>query len=270
MSKVESMKKYYLIVRNTWDEMLTYRASFIMWRVRNTIQLLTIYFLWLVVLPPGKSLLGYSQPLMLTYILGTSLMDSIVLSSRTYIIGEEINNGNLMNFLLRPVNYFLYWFAKDIGDKAMNVCFSIVELTLIFIILKPPFFIQTSPFYILFFIFSAILSLFIYFFINFLLGLIGFWSPEVWAPRFIFITLLGFFAGSLFPLDILPKTIFEIMKFLPFTYLLYFPLKIYLGQLNFPQILSGLAISFFWVFAIYFLVKIIWQKGLKSYTAYGR
>ncbi len=33
------MKKYYIIARNTWDEMLTYRVSFIMWRVRNIIAL---------------------------------------------------------------------------------------------------------------------------------------------------------------------------------------------------------------------------------------
>ncbi len=231
---------------------------------------LTIYFLWLVIIPPGKTLLGYSQSLMLTYILGTSLIDSIVLSSRTYAVGEEINNGNLLNFLLKPINYFAYWFSRDIGDKSMNVCFSAVELTLIFIILKPPFFIQTNPFYLLFFILSAVLALSIYFFLNFLLGLIGFWSPEVWAPRFIFITLLGFFAGSLFPLDILPKSIFAVLKFLPFTYLLYFPVKIYLGQLNFPQVLTGLLISLVWVFVIYFLLKFFWQKGLKNYTAYGR
>lgn len=152
----------------------------------------------------------------------------------------------------------------------MNICFSIFELTLIFIILKPPIFIQTNFFYLLFFIFSIISSLFLYFFINFLLGLIGFWSPEVWAPRFIFITLLGFFAGSLFPLDILPSFIFSILKFLPFTYLLYFPLKIYLGQLSFPEIFSGLIMANFWVFITYFTVKYFWQRGLRSYTAYGR
>ena len=250
--------------------MLTYRVSFIMWRLRNVIQLLTIYFLWSVILPNGKTLLGYNQSFMLTYILGTSLLDSVVLSSRTYAVGEEINSGNLMNFLLRPINYFAYWFSKDLGDKCMNISFSIVELLLIFVILKPPIFIQTDPLYILLFIFSIILSLFIYFFLNFLLGLIGFWSPEIWAPRFIFITVLGFFAGSLFPLDILPKVVYEILRFLPFTYLLYFPLKIYLGQLSFSEIISGLSISLFWTFAIYFIVRFIWQKGLKNYTAYGR
>src|SRR3989344_6472974 len=264
------MKKYYLIARNTWDEVLTSRTSFIMWRVRSVIQVLTIYFLWSVVVPPGKTLLGYSQSLITTYILGTLLLESIVLSSRSYIVGNEINSGNLMNFLIRPINYFSYWFSKDIGDKAMNICFSVVELTLIFLVLRPSLFIQTDPFYISFFILSVILAIFIYFFINFLLGLIGFWSPEIWAPRFIFITILGFFAGSLFPLDILPRTIYEILKFLPFTYLMYFPIKIYLGQLSIFEILSGLSISAFWVFAIYFIVKLIWRKGIRSYTAYGR
>ena len=208
------MRKYFLIAKNTWDETLTYRVSFIMWRVRNTIQLLTIYFLWLVVLSGNKTILGYDQPAMLTYILGTSLLDAIVLSSRSYAVGEEINSGNLMNFLLRPINYFKYWLAKDVGDKAMNVVFSLIEISLIFIILKPPLFFQTNLFYIFLFIFSAFLAFFIYFFINFLLGLVGFWSPEIWAPRFIFITILGFFSGSLFPLDILPKAIFSILKFL--------------------------------------------------------
>jgi len=264
------MKKYYSVAKNTWNQTFAYRVSFVMWRLRNIIPLLTIYFLWFAVLPSGKNLFGYSQTLMLTYILGTSLVESIVLSSRTYVVGEEINNGNLINFLLKPINYFLYWFSMDLGDKAVNICFSLIELSLIFIILKPPFFFQTNMFYILFFILSIISALFIYFFINFLLGLIGFWSPEVWAPRFIFITLLGFFAGSFFPLDILPKAIFEIVKFLPFTYLLYFPLKIYLGQLSLAEIASGLTISVFWIFAVYFIVRAIWQKGLKSYSAYGR
>lgn len=264
------MSKFYIIAKITWDQTIAYRASFVMWRVRGVIQLLTIYFFWFAVLSPGKSLLGYNHSLMLTYILGTLLMESIVLSSRTYIVGEEINSGNLMNFLLKPINYFLYWFSVDMGDKAINICFSVVELILIFVILKPPLFIQTNLFYLFFFLISIITSLFLYFFINFLLGLIGFWSPEIWAPRFIFITVLGFFAGSFFPLDILPKTIFAIMKFLPFSYLLYFPLKIYLGQLSFYEIISGLLISFFWIFTIYFLMKYIWQKGLKSYTAYGK
>ncbi|OGH27594.1 MAG: hypothetical protein A3C27_02065 [Candidatus Levybacteria bacterium RIFCSPHIGHO2_02_FULL_39_36] len=264
------MYKYFLVARNTWDETLAYRLNFAMWRVRTILQLLTMYFLWLAIIPQNSSFLSYSRDLMLTYILGTSLISSLVLSSRTYEVGDNINNGTLSNFLLRPINFFLYHFARDAGDKAMNIFFSLGELTILYLLLRPPIFLQTNIEALLLSLFAAALALLLYFFINLLLGFIGFWSPEVWAPRFIFITILTFFAGGLFPLDILPKPIFSIIELLPFTYLLYFPLKIYLGQLMLSEIFKGLMISGFWTVIFYFIARLVWQKGLRIYTAYGR
>lgn len=264
------MKKYLLVARLTWDETFSYRLNFTMWRVRTIIQLLTMYFLWLAIIPENGNILGYSRTFMLTYILGTSLISSIIIASRSYEVGTEINNGNLSNFLIRPINYFMYWFARDIGDKGMNITFSIIELFLLFLILKPPIFLQTEISFLLLAALSAGLGLLMYFFISFLLGMIGFWSPEVWAPRFIFLTVLTFFSGGLFPLDILPKPIFSFFELLPFPYLLYFPLKIYLGQLPLIEIYKGLAVSCVWIGILYALAKFVWIKGLKLYTAYGR
>lgn len=264
------MNKYYLVAKLTWDETLVYRLNFVMWRVRTVVQLLTMYFLWLSLVPSNASLFGYDQSAILTYVLATSLVGSIILSSRSYAVGDEINTGNLSNFLLRPINYFLYWFFRDIGDKAMNILFSVAELTILFLILKPPFFIQTNSTYLFLACLSAAVAVVMYFFFNFLLGMLGFWSPEVWAPRFIFIILLNFFSGGLFPLDILPKAIFSVFQFLPFPYLLYFPIKIYLGQLTVLQILMGITVSLSWTIFLYVIVRYIWNKGLLVYTAQGR
>lgn len=259
-----------MVAKNTWYETMSYRLNFVMWRVRVIFQLLTLYFLWSSIIPRNGEFLGYTEPLMLTYILGTSLISSIALASRSYGIGEEINNGNLSNFLIKPINYFAYWFSRDMGDKAMNILFSILELTILFILLQPNIFIQTNIFFIFFSLFSAIIALVLYFFFNIMVGLIGFWSPEVWAPRFIFTILLNFFAGGLFPLDILPKPVFYFLQALPFTYILYFPLKIYLGQLSQIEIYQGISIASAWVILLYWLVRLIWRKGLAVYTAYGR
>lgn len=264
------MNKYFRVAKLTWDETVAYRLNFVMWRIRTVLQILTLYFLWFSLIPSGTLLFGYDRSLMLTYVLGTSLISSIVLSSRSYAVGDEINSGNLSNFLLRPINYFLYWFARDVGDKAMNIVFSVIELAVLFAILKPPLFIQTEGMYILLTFVAIVIALIMYFSFNFLLGLIGFWSPEVWAPRFIFIILLNFFAGGLFPLDILPKFIFSIFQLLPFPYLLYFPIKIYLGQLTIMEILNGIMISLAWTVVLYGLVQYVWKKGLLVYTAQGR
>ncbi|MBI2327292.1 ABC-2 family transporter protein [Candidatus Curtissbacteria bacterium] len=264
------MNKYFQVAKNTWDETVSYRLNFVMWRIRVVLQIITLYFLWLSILPKDTTFLGYNQSLMLTYILGTSLLAAFVLSSRSYSVGDEINQGNLSNFLIKPINYFLYHFARDVGDKSMNIVFSIFELTILFLLLRPPIFIQTDPFFLFLFLISAILALLLYFFFNFLLGLVGFWSPEVWAPRFIFFIVITFFAGGLFPLDILPKSVFTVFQLLPFPYLLYFPLKIYLGQLPLFEIFKGLTVSFIWLILMYLLVKFIWNVGLKLYTAQGR
>lgn len=264
------MKKYWIVAKNTWAEVATYRIDFVIWRIRSVIQLLTAYFLWIAVLPQNAKIGDYNQPLMLTYILGTSIISAIALSSRTQEIGENINNGDLSIFLLRPINYFGYWFWKDIGDKMINIIFSIVEIIIIFLVLKPPFFVQTDVFYLFPFFTTVIIAVFLYFFLSSLLGLFGFWSADVWAPRFIFFVILGFFTGGFFPLDILPKQIFEIFRLLPFSYLLYFPLKIYLGQLSMLEILKGIFISLLWVLLFYRILFFVWLKGLRNYTAQGR
>lgn len=264
------MKKYLSVAKNTWVETFTYRLNFVMWRFRVILQLLTIYFLWFAITIKSNNIFGYGQAQILTYILGTSLINSFVFASRTYSVGDEINEGVLSNYLVKPVNYFMYHFAKDLGDKAVNIVFSIAELTILFAILRPPLFLQTNPVLLLLAIASTLIALVLYFYLNFLIGLVGFWSPEIWAPRFIFMIVITFFAGGLFPLDILPAKIFAVFKILPFTYLLYFPLKIYLGQLAMSDIIIGMFVSLAWLICIYLVVKFVWMQGLKVYTAWGK
>lgn len=234
------------------------------------LQLLTMFFLWNTLIPSGGFLFGYTKAQMLTYILGTSLIWSIVLATKTFEVGEQITSGNLSNFLIKPLSYVKYWAARDLGDKAMNTFFTIIELTIIILLFRPPLFIQTNPLILLYALIACLLAMVMYFFFGFLVGLLGFWSNEIWGPRFIIWIALGFFAGSLFPLDILPKHIFNALAYLPFTYLLYFPLKIYLGQLSAQEILRGFMISGAWVIVLYFVSRLTWNKGLRIYGAEGK
>lgn len=264
------MKKYLLVAQNTWDQTVAYRLNFVMWRLRVVLSLVTTYFLWLTLLPTGKLLVNYNQASMLSYVLGGSIVYSIVLSTRVADVANEITQGDLSNYLLKPMSYIWYYFAKDIGDKAMNVVFSLIELTLFFLVIRPPFFIQTNFWDLAVFLLSLFLAVIMNFYINMLLSFIGFVSSEVWAPRFIFFILLSFFAGTLFPLDILPHWLYLILTALPFSYLVFIPMKLYLGQLSLGTTVFSLGISFCWCVALYFCVKFSWKKGLQFYSAEGK
>lgn len=264
------MNKYLLVLTNTWNEIFTYRLNFVMWRIRTVLQFLIVYFLWVSVMPESGQLFGYSKELMMTYVLMTQVVGTMIFSTRTGEIAENINSGDLSIFLVRPWGYFKYWFFRDLGDKAVNLSFSAVEITLILLLFQPPIFLQTNPLFLIMAVVAIGIAVFLHFFISCLLSMIGFWSSDVWAPRFIFYISINFFTGGIFPLDILPNHIFQILKYSPFAYLQFFPIKVYLGQVSLPEILVGLLIGIFWTIFFYFVLKLIFNKGLKNFTAAGR
>lgn len=264
------MKKYWLIIRNTWDEYFTYRLNFILWRVRVVIRFLITYFLWSSIYSSDQQFFGYTRETMLTYVLLVYIVSNFVFATRTQDIGSEINEGKLTNYLLKPISYFKGVAARDVSDKLLNFGFTVFEFMALFIILQPPFIFQTSGLIVLFSLFAFIGAVVVYFCISCLLGFVGFWTADTWGTRFIFIILLDFLAGNFLPIDILPPVVSRILLLTPFPYMFYFPVKIYLGQLAIGEILQGMTVLILWSFFLVYAVKFVWRAGLKVYSAEGR
>jgi len=264
------MKKYLLVTNLSLQEYFVYRLNFILWRVRVVVSILISYFLWSTVYQNTKVIFGYGQSQMLTYILLTIFINGIVLSTQTSRVAEEINRGSLSNFLVRPIDYFSYNLSRDMADKIVNTFFSVFEFIILLVILNPPVVLQTNVYLLLLFALTAILAGILYFEISMLLSFIGFWSHETWAPRFLFFIIVAFLAGNYFPLDIVPPSIFKILEILPFTYLVFFPLKIYLGNVSTFFIIKGIITTGIWIVLLYLIMKWVWIRGLKTYTAVGQ
>jgi ABC-2 type transport system permease protein len=79
-------------------------------------------------------------------------------------------------------------------------------------------------------------------------------------------TVLG---GQIFPLDLLPASIYRIAQFLPFYYQMYFPGAIFTGRINLPSALQGLIIQLGWVVVLLILNQFLWVRGLRRHTAVG-
>ena len=270
------MQKYLQIIKATAGEYMAYRLSFVLWRFRIVIQLLITYFLWWAIfsqpdLPAGRqALFGYTQQTILTYILLSSLVRPLIMGTRTQEVGNLIVNGDLANFLLRPFRIVSYFISRDIADKLLNLFFAVFEVSVLLYILKPPLFLQTNASTLLLTVLALGIGTILFFYFSILLSLLGFWTPDVWAPRFLSFILTEFFAGMLFPLDILPKPLFVISQLLPFSYFIYFPLKVYLGELSGNVLVQGLSIGFIWIILFHLLYTFVWMKGLKVFTAVGR
>lgn len=234
------------------------------------IQILTLYFFWMAVFSNREEIFNYGRMEIISYVFLTLFLSSLVLATGTVNIGEEINKGELTNYLIRPISYFGYWLSRDLADKFFNVFFAIFEIGLLFLVLKPSFFVQKDLTAIFFFILTVVLGAIIYFIISFLIGSVGFWTTEVWGVRFIFWILVSFFSGAFFPLDILPDKIYIFLSFLPFSYLVYFPIAVYLGKVSYLATIKGILVMSFWIFVLKKVLDWVWKKGLLVYTAEGR
>lgn len=83
----------------------------------------------------------------------------------------------------------------------------------------------------------------------------------VYAYRLIF----SFLSGLFFPLYLIPESLFEILKFTPFPYIIYIPFEVLI--LNHHKNSIGLIItSTVWVIFVYVVRILIWKMGIEYYN----
>ena len=263
------MRKNLTVFAVDWQNQFIYRLNFVLWRVRNILRLLMTYFLWRGVFNTNVSVFGYSQNQMLTYVFLVLLVQTLVTSAPSSDnIGGEIGNGELSNYLVKPVSYIGYWFTRDLSSKLLNIIFASVELTLLWLVFQPELQI---PVHLLAFVVSCILAVLIFYFLNIATRFVSFWTPEnTWGLSFLVIIFIETLAGGIFPLDILPHWTNVALQFTPFPYLIYYPIAIFLGKVTGIHLLQILIQSLLYCGIMYYFAQIIWRRGLKVYASEGR
>lgn len=263
------MGKYLTIFKISWETRLAYRFDFLVGRFRNIVVLLILYYIWNTLSQNIDKFAGYERGELFTYVFGAIILKSIILGSQSRQMAIEINNGTFSRFLVQPINYFWVVFWRELAEKCLNLVSAVFEIIVFVLIVGAPFFWQSDLLILALFLASAVFAFILYFILSYLVNLIAFWSREAMGPRFLFEWFLEFSSGIFFPLSILPKLFFISLSILPFAYLIYFPLRIYLGKADVYEIVSGFLLSIFWIIAIGLLTRLAWLKGLKKYSGEG-
>lgn len=260
------MRKIKALFVTTIKEYSAYRLNFILWRLRMFLNLLFTFFLWNSVYMSTRRFANYDKTTMLSYILYSTLIATFVMGSRTSEVANQINDGSIMNTLLKPISLFGIYLSRDFADKCMNILFALVEFSFVVVLFHVPL---IMPHNILFFLLFFLNSLFLSFFINMLLSFIAFWTSEVWASRFIFMVIVLFLSGSYFPLDLLPRPFFYLFLATPFPYLFYLPAKLLITKMEFFYIYTYI-ISCVWVAFLYIVTNNAWKQGIKHFSFWGK
>lgn len=266
------MKKYWTVFQLSFQNEFTYRLNFILWRVRNVLRVLMTYFLWNSIYSQDRLVFGYSKEQMMTYVFCVLVVMSIVISSPSNdSIGGEISNGDLSNFLSKPINYISYWLTRDFASKMLNTIFSLFEIGLLWLIIKPSFQLVSNPAQVVVGIAVCLIAALTYFYFSKLAVFVAFWAPEnTWTAMFLILVFFEVLSGSIFPLDILPKLFYNLVQLTPFPFLLYFPIGTLVGKFSLNESIFILIKSSLWLVGSFLLAHKMWKLGLKTYSSSGK
>lgn len=249
-------------------ENLAYSAVFWGIIIVNVMQITVFYFVWISVFGDSDTLFGFSKAEMISYIILSRFIFLHMSEGYNLRISRLIQSGKISMELLRPFDFQYFLFFNRIGDFISSVILigtPIMVLSLFFFgMVSPVSFVALIAFVLSFF-----MAVTISFFIEFMLGLIAFYTTNLWGMEVFKQTAISFLSGALIPIAFFPKTIQTIIDYLPFKSMVYTPIALYLGKINGVGIFSALGEQFIWICVLFIFSRLFFRSALARITVQG-
>ena len=249
---------------------IVYRWNFGIRALFALFHLVFVFILWGAAYGGQTHIGGFDLNQTLTYFIVILMMNFFIGAfNEDYQISEEIRNGLINQFLLKPINYYLYRFSIFIAARLVSGLLVLLPLLIALPLLKDHIVLPDDPWRLVLGVPAMIMAALIQFTIAYIFGLLTFWFLEIQSFIILSLAIETMLGGQMFPLDLMPAWFFRISQWLPYYYQMYFPTAIFTGRLDMTTVWSGLAIQTFWVVVLLAFAQFLWTRGLRRHTAVG-
>jgi ABC-2 type transport system permease protein len=266
-----TLNKYYAAFTVGLQSNLVYRVNFAMRGFFSFFHLVVVFILWSAAYSGNPAIGGFSFGQTLTYFVALIVVQFMIGAiNEDYQISEEIRNGLINQFLLKPVNYFGYRFSIYLSARLVTGALILLPVLITYPLLKDYLTIPHDSWRLALGLPALVMSALIQFGIAYCFGMMSFWFLEIQGLVILSMAIESVLGGQIFPLDLLPDWLFRLSQYLPYYYQMYFPVAIFTGRLSDPDaIVAGLGIQLGWVVVILALGQLLWRRGLRLHTAVG-
>jgi len=267
------MKKYLHVIGIGLQSNLQYRANYLSRTLFSFIPLFAMVSLWRTVYASNSGAgerNGFTEAQIVFYYLMVAVVDIFTaVNEDDWQIAADIREGNISQFLLKPVDYLTYRLCLFFSGRLAFVSMACIPLGIFLFCFRGYCVGPMDNTAALLFPISLVLTALLQFFISYALAMLAFWFLEITTFIFIVFAFEYIASGHLFPLDLLPPVVKQLVFLTPFPYQLYFPIGIYMGKVAGTELWRGLLIQGLWVVAAYGLARLMWARGVKKYSAFG-
>ncbi len=258
--------KYAALMRRSIAAMFEYRASLVIWMLVSVMPLVMLAA-WFS-LSEGGPIAGYTQSDFVSYYLLLTFVRQMTTVWVIYELDYDIRHGDLSIKLLHPLNPVHDYISTNLSDKVFRIVV-LTPLALLAWWLFPTIHYDATPVSVALWLVAMFAAWFIRFMSQYLFGLLAFWVSDTMTLNDLWFALSEMLGGMIAPLALFPPAVTAIANFLPFRFMLSFPVEILLGRLSAADLAIGLATMIGWVIATVVLYRWVWRRGLRRFSAYG-
>ena len=258
---------YRALIKVAWATALEYRAQILLW-ILSFFFPLVMMAVWLALVDEVGPAAGWNRGDFVSYYVGVAMVRHLSTVWILWAWDEDIRTGTLSVKLLKPLDPFHHYLCDQLGWK-LFIFIIIVPAVAVVAWLLP---VISYPLTLARLV-AVILSVVLGFALNMLMcsafGVLAFWSTQVRNLYSLWYGAGEFLSGWIAPLALFPASFRHVAYLLPFRSTLGFPVEILMGQLTWPEIGFGFAVTGGWMLIFLILYRVLWRIGLKRYEAVG-
>jgi len=267
-TRARTARIYAEFVRVGFVNTLAYRLRYYTGIVTYFTYVSVYYFIWKAIYEQATAIEGFDFGHMLTYIAVGWIIRSFYFNNIDQDMAYAVAEGKLAMDLIKPVNPQFMYIAQSLGESVFRLGLltvpTAIVLLLVYPIRPPAGWVQFAGFFA-----SVLLSFFIVAAINFTVGTFAIRLKSILGLLRAKYFLLELFSGLLIPISFFPKILQDIFGVLPFQYISYIPVLIYLGKISGVAILKSLSLQLFWIGVLLAIGAGLWSWASRKITIQG-
>lgn len=255
---------------STFKEWAAYRSHMVLSLIIGPLFFLVQYFIWSAVFANQETVNGFTFSNMIGYFGIVILLHYLTMDFADWNLQMLIRTGKFTTFILRPVSHRFFALSQKLGHRFLGLILEFIPVYLIFLLFFKIPLVPAAP---LWFALSLAFSFLLTFFFNYCVGLTGFWLIRTDGLREFARIMRNLMAGIFVPLNFFPAVVQQFLFFLPFQFIAYVPIRVFLGSyqlgdisLPIPHIVGLQGIM---TLLMYFLSEFLWHRGIKKFTGAG-
>jgi ABC-2 type transport system permease protein len=247
---------------------LAYRLRYYTGIATYFIYVSVYYFIWKAIYEDSTSIEGFDFAHMLTYIGVGWIIRSVYFSNIDQDLAYQVIEGRLAMDLIKPVNIQFMYVARAAGEAVFRLALLTVPTAIVLFQvyhLRPPASWGVGGAFLV----SISLSFLIVAAINFAVGTFALRLQSILGLLRAKFFLLDLFSGLLLPMTFFPHIAQRILQFMPFQYISYIPMLIYLDKLHGADLVRAMAIQVFWVAVLMAIGDGLWRWSTRKLIIQG-